>query len=129
MAKLQCPACAGVYDDVLPDGALYFHACPPLSAPELAAALAAGTVVLTATQAAALAAADARDEKNPPPAGAPTQHDAVLASLAIARPGARNENVRLTGAKDDKGQPVRAAIAAGAEPIVLAGELGVVTRG
>src|SRR5262245_18111415 len=44
--RLQCKACNGIYDDVLPDGMRYFHACPSLSAPELAAAVTAGKVVL-----------------------------------------------------------------------------------
>jgi hypothetical protein len=45
--RLQCLACGGTYDDVLPDGLQYFHACPPLAFHELQAAVAAGDVVLT----------------------------------------------------------------------------------
>lgn len=29
MAKFKCVACGGTYDDVLPDGMAYYHACPP----------------------------------------------------------------------------------------------------
>lgn len=29
--KNQCVTCGGTFDDVMPDGTLYFHACPPLS--------------------------------------------------------------------------------------------------
>lgn len=43
---LQCRACGGTYDPVLPDGMLYFHVCPPLSALELDAAVKAGKVQL-----------------------------------------------------------------------------------
>lgn len=32
---LTCLTCGGVYADVLPDGLLYFHACPPLSDSEV----------------------------------------------------------------------------------------------
>jgi len=42
----QCKACGGIYNPVLADGSAYFHACPPLSAAELAAAVLAGQVVL-----------------------------------------------------------------------------------
>jgi len=29
MARFRCNSCGGVYRDALPDGTLYFHACPP----------------------------------------------------------------------------------------------------
>ena len=44
MNQWQCQACGGVYTDLLPDGLRYFHVCPPLSRPELAAAEAAGRI-------------------------------------------------------------------------------------
>jgi hypothetical protein len=33
MALLRCLTCRGEYDDVLPDGTLYFHACAPVINP------------------------------------------------------------------------------------------------
>ena len=42
----KCNACGGVYEPVLADGSLYFHACPPLSAAELAAAVTGGKLTL-----------------------------------------------------------------------------------
>ncbi len=32
MSRWECLSCGGVYEDVLPDGMLYFHACPPTRA-------------------------------------------------------------------------------------------------
>ena len=29
MSRFRCLTCLGEYEDVLPDGNLYFHACPP----------------------------------------------------------------------------------------------------
>lgn len=43
---VKCNSCGGTYEPVLPDGMQYFHACPPLSAPELQAAVDAGDVEL-----------------------------------------------------------------------------------
>lgn len=44
--RVQCRSCGGVYETVQPGGARYFHACPPLSVVELAAAVEAGAVTL-----------------------------------------------------------------------------------
>lgn len=44
--RVRCNACGGTYDQVQADGLQYFHVCPPLSAVELQAAVAAGKVVL-----------------------------------------------------------------------------------
>jgi ssDNA-binding Zn-finger/Zn-ribbon topoisomerase 1 len=30
MTKYRCNTCGGEYDDVQPDGTLYFHVCPPI---------------------------------------------------------------------------------------------------
>jgi hypothetical protein len=30
MTRYICNTCGGEYNDVLPDGTLYFHACPPV---------------------------------------------------------------------------------------------------
>jgi len=46
MDMVKCLTCGGVYSPVLPDGLPYFHVCPPLSAVELAAAVAGGKVAL-----------------------------------------------------------------------------------
>lgn len=43
---VQCKTCGGTYAPTLADGLQYFHRCPPLSAAELTAAVAAGKVVL-----------------------------------------------------------------------------------
>jgi hypothetical protein len=43
---VKCNSCGGQYEPVLSDGMEYFHKCPPLSVVELAAAVAAGKVVL-----------------------------------------------------------------------------------
>jgi hypothetical protein len=81
---VQCRACGGVYAPILPDGLRYFHACPPLSAHELAAAVAAGTVVL-------------------PKGETPDQ---AVHRRTYPRPGARDENIdraKATAARDDRG--------------------------
>lgn len=46
--RVKCNACGAIYDEWLPDGSQYFHACPPLSASELDTALKAGKVTLPA---------------------------------------------------------------------------------
>lgn len=47
MANLvQCKSCSGVYAPIQADGSSYFHVCPPLSEAEVAAAVAAGKLVL-----------------------------------------------------------------------------------
>lgn len=43
---VKCNACNGTYEPIGADGVRYFHVCPPLSAVELAAAVAAGKLVL-----------------------------------------------------------------------------------
>jgi hypothetical protein len=42
----KCQACGATYNQVQGDGLLYFHRCPPLSLPELVAAVAAGKVAM-----------------------------------------------------------------------------------
>jgi rubredoxin len=34
MARWKCKSCDGEYDDLLPDGTRYFHACPPVRDPD-----------------------------------------------------------------------------------------------
>lgn len=92
MARVQCVTCGGVYDTVLPDGYEYYHVCPPLSAPELAQAVADGKVVLP------------KDE---------TPDDAVARRVYL-RKSARNENVR---AADDPSKPATPiALGQGTQP-------------
>jgi len=43
---LKCNACGGTYMPTTPDGAPYFHRCPPLSLAELTAAVNANKVQL-----------------------------------------------------------------------------------
>jgi hypothetical protein len=91
--KLKCNVCGGIYQSTLPDGATYFHACPPLSAAEVTAQLQQGKLTLTPDQTAAVDAAAALDVKAPPAPGEPSRASMALAALAVPRPGARNENV------------------------------------
>lgn len=51
----QCLTCGGTYAPILPDGMQYFHVCPPLSVPELEAAVTAGKVVLPKDETAEIA--------------------------------------------------------------------------
>lgn len=91
--RVECQTCRGHYDTVLPDGSEYYHVCPPLSAWEVRAAIAAGASPLTPAQTAALTKAD---NPKPDPVTAiapPPGGDGYLQSLALPRPNARNENV------------------------------------
>jgi hypothetical protein len=72
---LRCNTCGGTYDSHQRDGLEYYHACAPLSAPEVAAAVLAGTIVL--------------------PVGE-TPEIAVLRRL-YERPNLRDENIDPTG--------------------------------
>ena len=72
----RCNACQGTYQTTLPDGTRYFHRCPPLSLPELTAAVAAGKVVL-------------------PGAETPVQ---AIAKRIYERANARDENLASTSA-------------------------------
>lgn len=53
---VQCKACGGTYEPIGVDGMRYFHACPPLSAVEIAAKVVAGKLVLPVTETPAIAA-------------------------------------------------------------------------
>lgn len=102
----KCLSCGATYEPVLADGMLYFHTCPPFSAPELRKALDAGTVRLTAAQQAALDAAILRDQDKLPAPGTQSQADQVFASFVVVRPGHRDENVdrdKARVARDDDG--------------------------
>jgi hypothetical protein len=99
---VQCKACGGTYAPVLADGMLYFHVCPPLSVPELHAALAAKTLALNPSAQARYDQAVADDVATPPAKGAPTRVDQFLATLVVTRPNARNENVTQHPTKPDE---------------------------
>lgn len=75
---VKCNACGGVYEPLQADGLQYFHVCPPLSAPELAAKVAAGKIVLP---------------------GAETADEAV-ARRTYERANKRDENLKSTATKD-----------------------------
>lgn len=100
----RCNTCGGTYEPILPDGTRYFHACPPLSAAEVKAAIAAGASPLTVDQQTALDRAKAADTSAPVKAGEATRADQLLGLFAIPRPNARDENVVRGGARD--GGPV-----------------------
>jgi len=75
---VKCNACGGIYEPVQADGVAYFHACPPLSAPELAAKVAAGKIVLPGGETA----------------------DQAVAKRTYERANKRDENVKSTAEKD-----------------------------
>jgi len=113
--RLECLTCHGTYDPVLPDGTLYFHRCPPLSVAELKDALAKHAIQLRPADAARMQAAIAAETQTPPKPGELAPTDAVLATLTIERPNARDENVRPT--HDDKDRPVLNAVGQGTRPV------------
>lgn len=43
---LQCQTCFGTYAPIGADGIAYYHACPPLSQPEIQLAIVRGLIVL-----------------------------------------------------------------------------------
>lgn len=99
---VKCNVCAGSYEPILPDGSMYFHACPPLSVPELKDAIAKGSVKLTAAQQQQLDAAAAADKTAPVADGATPRAELALALLVVERPNKRDENIVGPGAP---GQP------------------------
>jgi hypothetical protein len=95
---VQCGTCGGKYRRELPDGTMYFHACPPLSVAEIREALANGTIALEAEDQARLDAAAQLDKEVPAKEGEPTNTDRALATIAIERPNKRDENIAGAGA-------------------------------
>lgn len=79
---LECKSCGGRYEPIGADAVRYFHTCPPLSLPELKAAVDRGAVVL--------------------PKGESV--DQAFAARIYERGSKRDENV--TAARDAKGAAV-----------------------
>lgn len=115
--NLQCNTCGATYVDVLPDGMEYYHACAPLSPAEIRAGLAAGTIALTKTQAAQLAALQAAKPAAGQPAPLVAPDEAYLATLVIERPNKRDENLRIDPITK---QPTIKAAGAGVTEILAA---------
>jgi predicted membrane-bound mannosyltransferase len=80
---------------VLEDGSQYFHACPPLSAAELRAAVEAGAVALTKRQQHALDRAEAFDASLAAKLSPAHAVSAFYESITVPRPNARDENIDL----------------------------------
>lgn len=105
MPFVRCLTCHGEYDSMLADGTRYFHACPPLSVPELKAALDADALTLTVRQQRAIDEALRADHAAPPLPGSLSNLDRVLQTLRIARVNARNENVGRQDRRGDQAPP------------------------
>lgn len=102
---LECQSCGGRYEQFLPDGTQYFHACPPLAVHEIKAFLAQTAYAIPAADRQRLKAAQDADAANPVKEGELSRADQVLMSLTIERPNKRDENVLTTD--DHKDQPAR----------------------
>lgn len=81
---LHCQSCGATYEPTQPDGAQYFHACPPLSRAELAAAVKDGRVVLPKK-----------------PGGKTETVDEAMAARVYERANKRDENIVSTKAAND----------------------------
>lgn len=90
----RCNTCQGEYEPVQADGAIYFHACPPVLQ-----YFDASGVVITRDQAAAIAAAGG-----------------VAWQKSVERPNKRDENP--SGQRDRAGHALMKAEGAGASEIV-----------
>lgn len=115
---VKCKSCHGTYEPLLPDGTLYFHACPPLSPWELEAAIGTGLVVLTPAQQRLVDAATALDTQFPLAKDVESRRQATLAQLAVPRPLRRDENVPSTLERDSG---TRKADGTGVQEITPAG--------
>jgi len=89
----QCLSCGGTYSASSLDGVSYFHACPPLSAPEIRKAIAANASPLTPAQQQQLATLDALPAPVVVPEPFVPPGDLYLAQLGLPRPNARDENI------------------------------------
>jgi hypothetical protein len=93
MATKECLSCGGIYEETMPDGLRYFHACPPIR--KLAIRLADGKTELRDGRVTVTEERDARGEIrivqtfDPPlPAGA-----TFLEERTVERQDKRDENV------------------------------------
>lgn len=89
---LKCNSCGATYEPLLADGLQYFHRCPPLSAAELAKAVADGRVVLPVD----------------PVTKAPETVDVALSRRLYDRANLRDENVTGPAPAPDKPTPIKA---------------------
>jgi hypothetical protein len=120
---VKCNACGGIYDPIGIDGVAYFHVCPPLSVPELAAAIGAGKVAAPAGAAYVAFRAAVLAVEVPAPPDAVIQARYLQQTATYARTGARNENPKSTKEKD-AGTMVSAG--AGVTPVASPGPAVVV---
>jgi hypothetical protein len=90
---LKCLSCGATYEPVLADGMAYFHRCAPLSAPQLAAAVAAGKIVLPVDPVTTL----------------PESPDMAVARRTYERAQLRDENIKGPAARPDLPAPMKAA--------------------
>jgi hypothetical protein len=116
MPRVQCQTCGGVYSPLQADGTEYYHACPPLSVPELKTAHAAKRLRFSAADEAAFQDALAADELSPAKPDEPSRVDRFLATLAIDRPNKRDERPVRVKADDDATVPTAAGLG---EPIEI----------
>lgn len=101
---LKCQSCGGTYEPICADGVQYFHACPPLSVPELLDHLEAGTLSLSVVNRARLKKAQEADALGPPADNRPSNVAAFLSTLTIERPNRRDENIAKGATKDEPAQ-------------------------
>ena len=104
---VKCNACGGEYEPIQPDKTQYFHACPPLSAREIAELLERRAITLPPRDQLRLDEAIAADGKDPLPAGETTRAERVLLSIVVERPNKRDETV-LGPAPRGEATPIRA---------------------
>jgi hypothetical protein len=94
--KLRCGTCQGEYNRTLPDGMLYFHACPPLTMLQVKRGGRAIAIPLSDLQQTDVLTV-LRDGKAIELAAADVARDDTRIGDTIApRPDARNENVDVT---------------------------------
>jgi hypothetical protein len=123
MARHQCTACHGTYSDELADGTRYFHACPPLSVVEVAAAVKTGRIPFPAGTTLADYQAKAAAAGLPASAAPTLAAVDLVAVTTFERGDKRDENVPST-AEADAGK--LKAVGAGRIPAVAVSPVVVV---
>lgn len=114
MARLQCPACDGIYRDVLADGTRYFHTCPPIVSARVQRLGAWHVVPLADVQPTDVIRVQRGRAVVETTVLLMQPDDQRLDDRTAPRPNARNENV-----KGGPGPDASAQIAPGADPIVV----------